>query len=65
MTAPKCYKPNETPYCFARTKGLCEILNDTNFKKRGFCPFYKTKDEYKEDLAKYGGEVEEKKGKRK
>lgn len=38
--------------CRANAKGLCTALNDTNFKNRDDCPFYKTAEQYDAEVAK-------------
>ena len=48
-----CRQCEECPNCFARTKdGYCKILNNTEFFG-DTCHFYKSNDEYKEELKKY------------
>ena len=36
--------------CFAYTKGVCSILNNTQFKRK--CPFYKPKDDKSVKVSK-------------
>ena len=38
--------------CFARVDFRCGVLKETLCKK-GLCPFYKSKQQYKEDIEKY------------
>ena len=38
--------------CFARVDFRCGVLKETLCKK-GSCPFYKSKQQYKEDIEKY------------
>ena len=49
MKYPICLQEKEN--CFANVCGGCRILSYTSFNKE--CPFYKTKEQYEEDLIKH------------
>ena len=44
---PQCSRSE----CFACVDGLCIVLNDNDFPDRGGCPFFKTENDYRKDLA--------------
>lgn len=46
---PRCTICKEET-CFAYYKGFCSILTNTQFKRK--CPFYKPKEEHKEESVK-------------
>ena len=60
--APKCLEGKFD--CFAWDRAECSILTSTNFKGRS-CPFYKSQEQYEEELEKYGGIKDGKNSKRK
>lgn len=40
--------------CYAWMNGQCRALRDTDFGDKP-CPFFKTDEEYREGIKKYGG----------
>lgn len=56
---PKVLPPCHQENCFAYKQGRCVLLSTGYGKSERACPFYKTVEEYKEGVKKYGGERKE------
>ncbi len=48
---PECRYKRED--CFAYEHSMCAVLQDTTFK--GLCPFYKSQEQFDEEVRIYGG----------
>lgn len=52
---PLCHRED----CFSCKQGRCVLLSTGYSKSERACPFYKTEEEYRAEIKKYGGERKE------